>query len=365
MAELEADIYNDVGHRFNINSSQQLSSILFEELRLPGGRKTKSGYSTDAATLEGLKGLHPIIEPLLEYRQLTKLKSTYVDALPALVYPETGRVHTNFNQTGTATGRLSSNDPNLQNIPVRGELGKQVRKAFIASEGCLLLSADYSQIDLRVTAHLSQDPQLLAAFKRDDDIHRSTAAEIFGVSPSDVTPQQRRLAKVVNFGVLYGMSGYGLEQATELSREEANQFIKTYYEKYSGVQAYLERTKQQAREQGYVETILGRRRYVPDINASNAQVRAAAERMAISTPVQGTAADIIKLAMIRIHAEMEGKGLKAKMILQVHDELLFDVPQSEVNIVKQLALDIMSSALEFSVPLTVDVKAGKNWDEMS
>ncbi len=365
MAELEADIYNDVGHRFNINSSQQLSSILFEELRLPGGRKTKSGYSTDAATLEGLKGLHPIIEPLLEYRQLTKLKSTYVDALPALVYPETGRVHTNLNQTGTATGRLSSNDPNLQNIPVRGELGKQVRKAFIASEGCLLLSADYSQIDLRVTAHLSQDPQLLAAFKRDDDIHRSTAAEIFGVPPSDVTPQQRRLAKVVNFGVLYGMSGYGLEQATELSREEANQFIKTYYEKYSGVQAYLERTKQQARERGYVETILGRRRYVPDINASNAQVRAAAERMAISTPVQGTAADIIKLAMIRIHAEMENKGLKAKMILQVHDELLFDVPQNEVNIVKQLALDIMSSALEFSVPLTVDVKAGKNWDEMS
>jgi DNA polymerase-1 len=365
MSELEADIYDGVGHQFNINSSQQLSTVLFEELRLPSGRKTKSGYSTDAAALEALKGLHPIIEPLLEYRQLTKLKSTYLDSLPTLVNPETGRIHTTFNQTGTATGRLSSSDPNLQNIPIRGELGREIRKAFTASDGCILLSADYSQIDLRVTAHLSQDPQLLAAFKRDDDIHRATAAEIFSVPPAEVAPGQRRLAKVVNFGVLYGMSGYGLEQATELTREEANQFIKTYYEKYSGVQKYVEETKRQASNRGYVETILGRRRYVPDINASNAQVRAAAERIAISTPIQGTAADIIKLAMINIHAVIKSRGMKSKMILQVHDELLFEVPANEIESLTRLVLDIMPNAMDFSVPLTVELKTGTNWGEMS
>ena len=363
-AELEADIYNNVGHQFNINSSQQLSAVLFEELRLPGGRKTKSGYSTDASVLDGLRELHPVINPLLEYRQITKLKSTYVDALPALVNPGTGRIHTSFNQTGTATGRLSSSDPNLQNIPVRGELGRQVRKAFVAGDGCVLLSGDYSQIDLRVMAHLSQDEKLLDAFKRDDDIHRATAAEYFGVPPAEVTPDMRRLAKVVNFGVLYGMSGYGLEQATELSREEASKFIKTYFEKYSGVQQYIEATKQQARERGYVETVLGRRRYIPDINASNAQARAAAERMAINMPVQGTAADIIKLAMIRIPGEMQKRGLKSRMILQVHDELVFDVPKDERDEMKRLVLDLMPGALKLSVPLTVEVKAGDNWGTM-
>jgi len=364
MTALEAEIYNLVGHKFNINSTQQLGAVLFEELRLPGGRRTKSGYSTDASALEGLRGMHPVIEPLLEYRQLSKLKSTYLDALPALINPKTGRVHTSFNQTGTATGRLSSSDPNLQNIPIRGELGKQVRKAFIASDGRLLLSADYSQIDLRVMAHLSQDPQLLAAFHRDEDIHTATAAEVFGVPASEVTPDMRRVAKTVNFGVIYGISDYGLEQATELSREEASRFINAYFEKHKGVREYVESTKRQARERGYVETILGRRRYIPDINSSNAQVRAAAERMAINMPVQGTSADIIKLAMIKLQREMDRKGLRAMMILQVHDELLFEVPKEELEEMKSLAIDIMPHALVLSVPLKVETKVGRNWGEM-
>ncbi len=364
MMELEAEIYNCVGHRFNINSTQQLGAVLFEELKLPGGRRTKSGYATDASVLEGLKGIHPVIEPLLEYRQLTKLKSTYVDVLPALINPKTGRVHTSFNQTGTATGRLSSSDPNLQNIPIRGELGRQVRKAFVANDGYLLLSGDYSQIDLRVMAHLSQDAHLLAAFHRDDDIHRATAAEVFGVPPAEVTPDMRRVAKTVNFGVIYGMSDYGLEQATSLSREEASQFINTYFEKHRGVKEYIDSTKRQARERGYVETILGRRRYIPDINSSNPQVRAAAERMAINMPIQGTSADIIKLAMIEIQREMEKRGLRSKMILQVHDELVFEVPQGEVEEMKGLVEAIMPHALPLSVPLNVEVKVGSNWGEM-
>ena len=364
MMKLEAEIYDHVGHRFNINSTQQLGSVLFEELKLPGGRRTKRGYSTDASVLEGLRGMHPVIEPLLEYRQLTKLKSTYVDILPALINPKTGRVHTSFNQTGTATGRLSSSDPNLQNIPIRGELGQQVRKAFVASDGSLLLRGDYSQIELRVMAHLSQDAHLLAAFHRDDDIHRATAAEVFSVSPAEVTPDMRRVAKTVNFGVLYGMSDYGLEQATELSREEASRFIDTYFEKHHGVKEYIEAIKRQAREQGYVETVLGRRRYIPDINSSNGQVRAAAERMAINMPVQGSAADIIKLAMIGIKTEMDRRELRSKMILQVHDELVFEVPREELERMKGLVAEIMPGALKLSVPLTVEVKTGYNWGEM-
>ncbi len=364
MKELEEEIHKWAGHQFNINSTQQLGVVLFGELRLPGGRKTKSGYSTDVSVLEGLRGIHPIIEPLLEYRQLTKLKSTYVDALPALINPNTGRVHTSFNQTGTATGRLSSSDPNLQNIPIRGELGRQVRKAFVAGEDCLLLAADYSQIDLRVMAHLSQDASLLAAFQRDEDIHRTTASEVFGVPPSEVTPDMRRVAKTVNFGVIYGISGYGLEQATELSREEASRFINAYFDKHSGVKEYVESTKRQAREQGYVETILGRRRYIPEINSSNAQVRAAAERMAINMPVQGTAAEIAKLAMIHIQREMDRRGLKAKMLLQVHDELVFEVPKDELEEMKELVEEVMPHAMALSVPLKVETGVSKNWGEM-
>ena len=364
MITLEAEIYNLVGHKFNINSPQQLGAVLFEELRLPGGRRTKSGYSTDASVLEGLRGAHPVIEPLLEYRQLSKLKSTYLDALPALINLKTGRVHTSFNQTGTATGRLSSSDPNLQNIPIRGELGKQVRKAFIAGDGHLLLSADYSQIDLRVMAHLSQDAHLLAAFHRDADIHTATAAEVFGVLASEVTPDMRRVAKTVNFGVIYGISDYGLEQATELSREEASRFINAYFDKHKGVKDYIEATKRQARERGYVETILGRRRYIPEINTANAQVRAAAERMAINMPVQGTSADIIKLAMVRIQREMDKRRLRAKMLLQIHDELLFEVPKEELEEMRGMVEEIMPNALALSVPLKVETRVGKNWGEM-
>ena len=364
MMELEVEIYNSVGHRFNINSTQQLGAVLFGELRLPGRRKTKSGYSTDASVLEGLRGAHPVIEPLLEYRQLTKLKSTYVDALPALINPKTGRVHTSFNQTGTATGRLSSSDPNLQNIPIRGELGRQVRKAFVAGDGCLLLAADYSQIDLRVMAHLSQDASLLAAFQRDEDIHKATAAEVFGVPPSEVTPDMRRVAKTVNFGVIYGISGYGLVQATELTRGEAAGFINAYFDKHSGVKEYVESTKRQARERGYVETVLGRRRYIPEINSSNAQVRAAAERMAINMPVQGTAAEIATLAMIHIQQEMDKRGLKSRMILQVHDELVFEVPRDELEEMKGLVGEIMPRAMALSVPLKVETSVSKNWGEM-
>jgi len=365
LAKLESEIYNCVGHRFNVNSTQQLAAVLYDELKLPRTKKIKSGYSTGASVLEGLKGAHPVIELLLEYRQLTKLKSTYINALPALTDPDTGRVHTSFNQTGTTTGRLSSSDPNLQNIPVRTEEGRQVRRAFIAEkESSLLLSADYSQIDLRVLAHLSQDPRLLAAFAQDEDIHATTASQVFGVPPSAVTPDMRRLAKTVNFGVIYGMSEYGLEQATELSRQEAAQFIQAYFEKYSGVKDYLTSTKRDAAEKGYVQTLLGRRRYIPEINAANPQVRMAAERMAINMPVQGTSADIIKVAMIDLQREMDRKGLEAKMILQVHDELLFDLPQEEVEELRQLVLQIMPKALKLSVPVKVDVKTGRNWDEM-
>jgi len=364
LLKLEAEVYNSVGHQFNINSPQQLSTVLFEELRLPPQRKTKGSYSTGASVLEELRGTHPVIEFILDYRQLSKIRSTYIDALPSLVNPKTRRVHTSFNQTRTATGRLSSSEPNLQNIPVRGELGKEVRQAFIAPPGSYLLAADYSQIDLRALAHLSQDKSLLDAFRGDEDIHTATAAQVFGVEPSAVTPDMRRVAKTVNFGVIYGMSDYGLEQATGLSREEAAQFIAAYFEKYPGVKKYLESTKEQARKLGYVQTILGRRRSIPEINSSNRQVREAAERMAINMPVQGTSADIIKVAMINLDREIDKRQLKSKMLLQVHDELIFEVPETELEEMRQLVPEIMSTALKLSVPLKVDIKVGKNWGEM-
>jgi DNA polymerase-1 len=364
LLKLEAEIYNSVGHRFNINSPQQLSFVLFEELKLPPARKTKGGYSTGAAVLEELRGVHPIIEFILDYRQLAKLKSTYIDALPSLINPKTGRVHTSFNQTRTATGRLSSSEPNLQNIPIRGELGREIRQAFIAPAGSCLLAGDYSQIDLRALAHLSQDSNLVNAFRRDEDIHTATASQLFGVGASKVTPDMRRLAKTVNFGVIYGMSDYGLEQATELSREEAAQFITSYFEKYPGIKQYLESTKQQARESGYVQTLLGRKRFIPEINSPNRQVREAAERMAINMPVQGTSADIIKVAMVNLYREMEKRQLKSKLLLQVHDELIFEVPREELEAMRQLVPQIMSTALALSVPLKVDIKTGNNWGEM-
>ena len=364
LLKLEADIYNNVGHQFNLNSPRQLGSVLFEELKLPSGRKTKSGYSTEASILEKLRGIHPVIELILEYRQLFKLKSTYIDALSGLVNSKTGRVHTSFNQTRTATGRLSSNEPNLQNIPIRGELGGEIRQAFIAPPGSWLLSGDYSQIDLRVLAHLSQDQDLLDSFNRDEDIHTATASRLFSVDTSGVTADMRRLAKTVNFGVIYGMSNYGLEQATELSWEEATQFIASYFEKHPGVEKYLESTKQQARDKGYVQTLLGRRRTIPEINSANRQIREAAERMAINMPVQGTSADIIKVAMVNLYREMGKRQLKSKMLLQVHDELVFEVPEAEMKEMEQLVSQIMSTSVELSIPLMVDINSGRNWGEL-
>jgi DNA polymerase-1 len=364
LLRLEKEIYGSVGHQFNINSPQQLGKVLFEDLRLPQSRRTKTGYSTEASVMEALRGVHPVIELILQYRQLSKLKSTYVDALPALVNHKTKRVHTTFNQTGTTTGRLSSSDPNLQNIPIRTELGNKIRKAIIAPPGAFLLSADYSQIDLRVLAHLSQDPSLIAAFDQDEDIHASTASKLLGIPEKEVTSEMRRNAKTVNFGVIYGMSDYGLEQATKLSREEAARFIALYFEKYPKVKEYLEATKEQARKLGYVQTVLGRRRFLPEVNSANRMVREAAERMAINAPVQGSSADIIKIAMINLHREMEKRNLKSKMLLQIHDELLFEVVEAEVAEMKSLVSEIMPHAFELRVPVKIDIKLGKNWAEM-
>ncbi|MBM4448978.1 MAG: DNA polymerase I, partial [Chloroflexi bacterium] len=365
IATLETKIFSMAGHEFNINSPQQLGKVLFEELGLPKPRKTKTGfYSTDASVFDKLRNDYPIIVELTEYRHLAKLKSTYVDALPLLINPKTGKVHTSFNQTQTTTGRLSSSEPNLQNIAVRDELGRQIRRAFIAPQGTCLFAADYSQIDLRALAHLSRDPGLVQAFQHDEDIHAATAAQLFNVEKAKVTADMRRLAKTVNFGVIYGMSEYGLEQATELSREEAAQFIAAYFAKYPKVKEYLEATKKQARDNGYVQTILGRRRFIPEINSANRQVREAAERMAINMPVQGTSADIIKVAMLNLDREMNQKKLQSQMLLQVHDELVFEVPDAEMPTMQQLVPQVMSSALELSVPLKVDIKKGQNWGEM-
>ena len=366
MQQVEQALYDSIGHTVNINSPQQLSDLLFRELGLPRTKRTKTGYSTDANSLEGLKGQHPVVDSILEYRQLSKLKSTYVDALPEMINPRTGRIHTSYNQTGSATGRISSSDPNLQNIPIRTELGRQVRKAFVAQDSTdwLLFSADYSQIELRVLAHLSQDPGLLEAFRRGEDIHASTASLMFEVSINDVTSDMRRIAKVLNFGVIYGLSPHGIAQQTEFSRDEGARFIEDYFSKYPGIQEYLENVKARTRETQYVETVMGRRRFLPDINASNFNVRGAAERMTINMPIQGTAADIMKLAMIRVHRRLEEEKLKSKMLLQVHDELVFEVPQEELEAIKEVVFDEMPAALELDVTLKVDAKWGPTWGDM-
>ena len=366
LKQLEVDIYDSVGHVFKINSPQQLSALLFNELQLPKTRRTKTGYSTDANALESLKGMHPVIDRTIEYRQLSKLKSTYVDSLPELVNPRTGRLHTSYNQTGSATGRVSSSDPNLQNIPIRTELGRQVRKAFVAenSPDWLLLSADYSQIELRVLAHLSQDEGLVEAFRKGEDIHSATASLMYDVPIDQVTLDMRRIAKVLNFGVIYGLSPYGISQQTEFSPNEGQKFIETYFSRYPGIQHYIESVKEQVREMGYVSTLLGRRRYLPDVNASNYTVRQAAERAAVNMPIQGTAADIMKLAMIRVHRRMEEAALRARMLLQVHDELVFDVPSEEVETLQEILYDEMPAALELAIPLNVDVKTGYTWGDL-
>jgi DNA polymerase-1 len=356
----------DVAHGpINVNSPQQLARFLFEDLNLPGGRKTKSGYSTDATVLEGLRDQHPVVAKILEFRQLSKLKGTYVDALPLLVDAKTHRVHTSFNQTVAATGRLSSSDPNLQNIPIRTEVGQKVRRAFIPGRaGDVLLSADYSQIELRVLAHMTEDPVLVDAFARGEDIHARTAAEVFGIPQTDVTANQRRLAKVVNFGLFYGLSDFGLARDTGMSTEEARVFIDAYFRAYNRVREFLEGIKIQAREQGYVETLLHRRRYIQDIRSPNRMLRQAAERIAINMPVQGSAADIMKLAMIRLQRYLLDSRLASRMILTVHDELVFEVPPDERDKLIEIVPDLMATAYPLNVPLLVDLKLGPNWQDM-
>ncbi len=360
--DLRARIWAEAGEEFNLNSTQQLSRMLFDVLALPTKGKTakKTGFSTDQRVLEELAALHELPRLILEYRQFTKLKNTYVDAIPQLINPETGRVHTSFNQTVAATGRLSSTDPNLQNIPVRTEEGRAIRRAFVARDDRhVLLVADYSQIELRILAHYSEDPGLIQAFAEGKDIHAATAAAVFGVGLEDVTPEQRRAAKTANFAVIYGVSAYGLSMQTELDMESAREFIDTYFRQYPGIRDYIEQTKSQAREKGYVTTLLGRRRYLPEIKAKNFNVRQFAERTAINTPIQGTAADMIKVAMIRIHNKM--KGMKSRMILQVHDELVFDVYRTELAELQRLVVREMEKAMKLRVPIVVDTGVGDNW----
>ena len=366
LLEIERAAYDSVGHQFTISSPQQLGQLLFEELRLPKSKRTKTGYSTDAQVLEGLRGAHPVIEHVLDYRQISKLKSTYVDALPEMVNPRTGRLHTTLSQTVAATGRLSSSDPNLQNIPVRTDLGRRIREAFVAENApeWTLLSADYSQIELRILAHISQDPGLIDAFNRDEDIHTATASQLFNVPLEEVTAEHRRFAKVVNFGLVYGMSEFGLASRSDRSREEAAPIIQEYFSKYPGILRYLDDTKGIAREKGYVQTLLGRRRYLPEVHADNFQIRSAGERMAVNMPIQGTAADITKIAMIRLQGRMEEMGLRSRMILQVHDELIFETPLEEIEALKGLTLEVMPGAMELAVPLKVDLKQGRTWGEM-
>jgi DNA polymerase I len=367
MQRLEKEIYGLAGEEFLIQSPQQLGRILFEKMKLTPQKKTrgKTAYSTDVEVLQALGQESPIAAKVLEYRSMGKLKSTYVDALLKLADPATGRVHTTFLQSVAATGRLSSRDPNLQNIPVRGELGGQIRQAFVPGPGRVFLSADYSQMELRILAHFSEDPTLLKAFQDGIDIHRQTAAVVFGIHPELVSPDMRRQAKVVNFGILYGMSGFGLAKQLGVNNRMANEFIQRYFARYSRVKAYLEETLEQARHQGWVTTLMGRRRQTPQINSSNRIVRQEAERSAINTPLQGTAADIIKAAMLEVEGALAGAGLSGAMLLQLHDELLFEVDRGEVADTARLVRRVMEGVVRLKVPLTVDLKVGENWGEMN
>ncbi len=363
---LEQEIYEIAGEEFNLNSPRQLGEILFEKLKLPQQKKTKkkTGYSTDMEVLKKLADLHPLPAKMLLHRNLSKLKSTYVDGLERSINPSTGRIHTSYNQTVTATGRLSSSNPNLQNIPVKTDEGKRIRKLFIAPEGKLLISADYSQIDLRVLAHYSEDHALLEAFRKGEDIHSRTAAEIFGVMPAMVTAEMRRAAKTVNFGIVYGMSPFGLAKELGISRKEAANFMKRYFERYPGVKKYMTEIVKQARKDGFVTTLLGRRRYLPDIKARQRNIREFAERTAINTPIQGTAADIIKLAMIKCHDKLIKTVSNTLMVLQVHDELVIEAPEDQEAKVAEMLRDIMENIIELKVPLSVSVGSGKNWAEI-
>ncbi|MBO8141743.1 MAG: DNA polymerase I [Firmicutes bacterium] len=362
IARLTAEIHELAGEPFNINSPRQLSRILFERLKLPVIKRTKTGPSTDHEVLEALAGEHRVVERLLEFRLVSKLKSTYVDALPSLINPATGRLHTHFNQAVTATGRLSSANPNLQNIPVRTEAGRRIRQAFIPrGPGWVLLKADYSQIELRVLAHMSGDEVLIDAFRRGQDIHVRTASEVFGVKPEQVTGDMRTAAKAINFGIVYGISSYGLARGTGLSQADAQKYIDDYFQRYPGVRRYIDGVVAAAREQGYVTTLFKRRRYLPDLKSRNYARRSFAERTAMNTPIQGTAADIIKLAMVEVQRRLRKEGLRARLLLQVHDELVLEVPGEELEQTAALVRDCMANVVQLSVPLEVDVAAGPNW----
>ena len=363
LASIEQRIYFIAGEEFNINSPKQLQEVLFEKLGLRPTKKTKTGYSTNIDVLEELALVHELPREIIEYRGLSKLKSTYVDALPRLVNNKTGRIHTSFNQTITATGRLSSSDPNLQNIPIRGEWGKRIREAFIAEEGHLLLSSDYSQIELRVLAHLSQDEGFIEVFNQDGDIHTRTACELFGMSPESVTPAMRRSAKTVNFGIVYGISPYGLGRQLGIPADEARYYIDTYFARHSGIKNYMDTLIKEAEERGYVSTLYNRKRAIPELKSSNRNIRQLGERLAINSPVQGSAADIIKVSMINIWKRLGKEGFRTRMLLQVHDELLFEVPEEEKDTVMQLVKQEMESAIRLRVPLRVDMGIGRNWGE--
>jgi DNA polymerase-1 len=365
IARLEGGIYEAVGHEFNLGSPKQLEQVLFYELDLPRGKRTKTGYSTDATVLEELRPAHPMIPMLLDWRVYTKLKSTYVDALPLLLDERTGRLHTTFHQAVAATGRLSSSDPNLQNIPIRSDLGRRIRRAFVAGDpATTLLAADYSQIELRILAHVSGDAALKDAFARKVDIHRETAALVLHKDPADVTADERSMAKMVNFGIAYGMSDFGLSTRANIPRAEAQAFISSYFSSYSGISYYMLHIKDVARQQGYVTTLLGRRRWIPELQQRNPNLRAAGERMAINMPIQGTAADIMKIAMIRVDERLRAAGSPARVLLQVHDELLLEVPRDAVEATAELVRSTMEGAMPLDVPLDVDVKVGDDWEAM-
>jgi DNA polymerase-1 len=361
---LTREIHELAGGPFTIASPKQLAQVLFEKLKLPAIRRTKTGYSTDADVLTELALTHPLPGKVLEHRTLSKLKGTYADTLPGLVNPVTGRIHTTFNQLVAATGRLSSQDPNLMNIPIRTELGRRIRAAFVPEEGWKFVAADYSQIELRILAHLSGEPAIIESFKRGEDIHTRTACEVFRVAPGEVTSLQRTIAKSANYAILYGVSAFGLSQATKIDQKEAQRYINAYFTTHPLVRAFIDRTLVEGRERGYVTTLLGRRRYLPELRSNNPVARNAAERMAMNAPVQGTASDMIKIAMVRVHEALRARGLRARMLLQVHDELLFEAPPDEVSAVEALAREIMADALPLSVPVVVDVKSGKDWSEV-
>jgi DNA polymerase-1 len=365
LASLTREIHQLAGEAFDIDSPRQLGNILFDKLKLPGGRRLKKSgqYSTDASVLEALAEKHELPRKILEYRARAKLKSTYVDALPKAINPQTGRLHTSFNQAGARTGRLSSSHPNLQNIPAGDEFGLRIRSAFVASPGSKLIAADYSQIELRVLAHLSGDPVLIDAFLHGEDIHSRTAQEIFGVPPALQTHEHRRMAKAINYGVIYGLSSFGLAARTGTSKSEAQEYIDAYFRRYSKVQEYLDRTVAEARASGRVRTLLGRLRSIPDINSRDSMARNRAEREAMNTPLQGTAADLLKLAMVKTHSRLEQEGMKTRMILTVHDELVFESPDAEVEAAKALVREEMENVFPMKVPLRVEIGAGSNWNE--